>query len=66
MTNINYVTKIEISIMHENESDVDGLDDVLMNIVREWDYPVTPSVYQKKPSLIDGEIAKWIKEWLGI
>ena len=63
---INYVTKIEISIMHENESDADGLDDVIMNIVRKWDYPITPSVYQKKPLPIDGEIAKWVKEFMGV
>ena len=62
---VNYVTKIEISIMHENEDDVDGVDMVLNNIVRKWDYPITPSVYQKKPAPVEEEISKWIEEYIG-
>ncbi len=61
--NISYVTNLEISIMHENENDTDGLDDVLMNIVRKWDYELTPAVYQKDPIPIDKEIQKWVNEF---
>ena len=63
---VNYVTKIEISIMHDKESDVDGADDVLMNIVRKWDYPITPSVFQRKPVPVNDEISMWVEAFLGV
>ncbi len=65
MDNINFFTKIEITIMHEDINDAEGLDDVLMNIVRKWNLPVTPSVYQAKPSPVDDETKEFIKEFLG-
>ena len=57
---LKYTTKIEITVFHENENDTVGLDDVLMNVVRKWDYPITPAVYQLSP----GPIPEWATDMI--
>ena len=61
--NIKYVTKIEIEVFHEGLKDAEGLDEVLSNIVRKWDYPITPSIYQHIPEDVNDKIKEWVKEY---
>ncbi len=60
---INYSTKIEVTIFHENKSDADGLDDVLMNVVKKWAFPIPVAIYQEKPEFVPEHYQTFIQKF---
>ena len=44
-----YLTTIVIRVYHKKEKDTEGLDNVIHNVVRKWDYPHVPVVTMTTP-----------------